>query len=250
MAPCGAILFRSHEHAEAAATDTLHRFLVRPPSRRRHPCSSEKSAYRVQVPELVDHGATSRVQKEIVALVAVACAFKNFRGDKAARGSGSGRDVAADFFKNTSHSRYGLRIEFTHCCSLTNPLSLAARADAFRPVEDRKNQYCILKQIDLRIRETNVRTSEQTGTSERTSRPTVHQHDQRTRLVPAGSTLCFDLGRPDLQCAAQAARQDGCATSCPARIRLCPSRSGPWWCRRYCWRCHCSRWRGPACDRR
>jgi len=127
---------------EAAATD-FRKFSVRAPSRHRHPCSPEQSAYRVQIPELVDHGPTSRVQKDIVALIAVACAFKNFSRDKAARGTGPSRDVAADFFKNTAHSRYGFRIEFTHRYSLTNRRSVAARGYGFGPVEHIKNNIAL-----------------------------------------------------------------------------------------------------------
>src|SRR5437868_9888388 len=169
----------------------LHRFQVRAPSRRRYPYSPEESAYRVQVSELVDHGATSGVQKEIVALIAVACTFKNFRCDKAARGGGSGRDVAADLFKNTSHGRYGFRIEFTHCHSLTNPLSLAARADAFGPVEDRKIQYCISSKSAFALAR---RAFAQANKQARPSALAVQQFINTTSQpgFVAGSTLGLD----------------------------------------------------------
>jgi hypothetical protein len=80
--------------------------------------SSEQTSYRLKVSELVDNGPAPRVQEEIVSLLTVICAFKNFRRDKA---TGFGRlsgDMAADFPKNALHGRDGFRVEFAHLYSL------------------------------------------------------------------------------------------------------------------------------------
>ncbi|HKH01094.1 MAG TPA: hypothetical protein VKB08_10295 [Bradyrhizobium sp.] len=80
--------------------------------------SSEQASYRLKVSELVDNGPAPRVEEEIVSLLTVTCAFKNFGGDKATGLSRLSGDMAADFPKNALHGRDGFRVEFAHLYSL------------------------------------------------------------------------------------------------------------------------------------
>ena len=60
----------------------------------------------------------SRVQQEVVGLVALACALEDSAGDK---GPGCGRfsrEMAANFLESASHGRYGCRVKFLHFYSL------------------------------------------------------------------------------------------------------------------------------------
>jgi hypothetical protein len=80
--------------------------------------SPEQASYRVQVSELVDDRPASRVQEQIVTLLAVTCAFENSGGDKGTGCSRLSRDMAADFLKNALHGRNCFRVEFAHLYSL------------------------------------------------------------------------------------------------------------------------------------
>jgi|SRR5215212_1758448 len=83
--------------------------------------SSEQASYRLQVSELVDNSPSPGVQEEVVALLTVTCAFKNFGRDKTAGLGRLSRDMAADFPKNALHSRNGFRVEFAHLYSFKQP---------------------------------------------------------------------------------------------------------------------------------
>jgi hypothetical protein len=178
MAPCGAILFRSHEHAEAAATDTLHRFwsgrqaaadiLVHRKSRRtasrfpnwsitaRRPASKRRSW--LWLPLL----AHSRILAATKLRAAV--------------------DRAGMWLQTSSRT---LRIAATVSGSnllivtpLTNHRSLAARGYGFGPVEHIKNNIAFRTNRGVRI--SDMTRSHQRTRGKRTADPGLSRVQERS----------------------------------------------------------------------